>query len=322
MSSVHHRTATIDGHEIFYREAGPPADAPPAIVLLHGYPHQLVHVPRTHPAPGRPLPRHRAGPPRLRPLRRPPLATEFTYTFDALADLTSQLLDRLGLDRYALYVQDYGAPIGWRLALKHPPERISALVTQNGNGYEDGFVDAFWTDVWAYGGANPRSRHRTRRPRRAEPRRHSLAVRARRTGPPSLVSPDTWEHDYALVSRQGNDEIQLALFRDYQNNRPLYPLLHEFLRTSEVPVLAVWGSQRRNLRPPGRRTSLRPRRQGRRSAPDQRRPLPPGKPPARRRGIPPRLPRTGAGTARASASSEGCRVAGEIAEPGSEGRFA
>ncbi len=163
---------------------------------------------------------------------------EFTYTFDALAELTSGLLDQLGLNRYALYVQDYGAPIGWRLALKHP-ERISALVTQNGNGYEDGFVESFWTDVWAYG-ANPG-------PDTEPAARAALSIDAIRwqylhgVPDPSLVSPDTWEHDFALVSREGNDEVQLALFGDSQNNLPIYPLLHEFLRTSGVPVLAVWG---------------------------------------------------------------------------------
>src|SRR5690349_11235236 len=235
MSSVRHRTATIDGHEIFYREAGP-ADAP-AIVLLHGYPtssfmfRELIPLLADHYhviAPDHLGFGHSDAPP----------ATEFTYTFDALAELTSQLLDRIGLDRYALYVQDYGAPIGWRLALKHP-ERISALITQNGNGYEDGFIDAFWTDVWAYG-AHPGPD--TEPAVRVALSRDVIRWQYVHGVPdPSLVSPDTWEHDFALVSGPGNDAIQLALFRDYQHNRPLYPLLHEYLRTSEVPVLAVWG---------------------------------------------------------------------------------
>lgn len=217
-----------------------------------------------------------------------PSAAEFTYTFDALAELTSGLLDQLGLDRYALYVQDYGAPIGWRLALKHPGQ-ISALITQNGNGYEDGFVEPFWTDVWAYG-ANPG-------PGTEPAARAALSLDAihwqyvHGVPDPSLVSPDTWEHDFALVSREGNDEIQLALFRDYQNNRPLYPLLHEFLRTSEVPRARRVGPQRRDLRPRGS-TGLCPRCKGCGGASDQRRSLPAGEPPGRRRRIPPRLPRT------------------------------
>ncbi|WP_097991302.1 alpha/beta fold hydrolase [Streptomyces sp. f51] len=247
MSSVRHRTATVDGHEIYYREAGP-ADAP-VIVLLHGYPTSSFMFRELIPlladdyhviAPDHLGFGHSDAPP----------ATEFDYTFDALAELTAGLLDQLGLDRYALYVQDYGAPIGWRLALKNP-ERISAIVTQNGNGYEEGFVDSFWDGLWAYG-ANPG-------PDTEPAVRAAMSLEAIRWqyvhGVPdlSVVSPDTWEHDVALVSREGNDEIQLALFRDYQNNRPLYPLLHEYLRTSEVPVLAVWGRNDEIFCPAGAR---------------------------------------------------------------------
>ncbi|MFD5039387.1 alpha/beta fold hydrolase [Streptomyces sp. NPDC058377] len=251
MSSVHHRTATVDGHEIFYREAGP-ADAP-AIVLLHGYPTSSFMFRDLIPLLADRY--HVIAPDHLGfGHSDAPLVGEFTYTFDALAELTSGLLDHLGMDRYALYVQDYGAPIGWRLALKHP-ERISALVTQNGNGYEDGFVESFWTDVWAYG-ANPG-------PDTEPAVRAALSVDAIRwqyvhgVPDPSLVNPDTWEHDFALVSREGNDEAQLALFRDYANNRPLYPLLHEFLRTSEVPVLAVWGRNDEIFGPDGARAFAR-----------------------------------------------------------------
>jgi pimeloyl-ACP methyl ester carboxylesterase len=251
MSSVRHRTATVDGYEIFYREAGP-ADAP-TIVLLHGYPTSSFMFRELIPLLAGDY--HVIAPDHLGfGHSDAPLVGEFTYTFDALAELTSGLLDQLGLDRYALYVQDYGAPIGWRLALNHP-ERISAIVTQNGNGYEDGFVESFWTDVWAYGAnASPDT----------EPAvRAALSLDAIRwqyvhgVPDPSLVSPDTWEHDFALVSREGNDEVQLALFRDYQNNRPLYPLLHEFLRTSEVPVLAVWGRNDEIFGPDGARAFAR-----------------------------------------------------------------
>ncbi|MEV8450458.1 alpha/beta fold hydrolase [Streptomyces parvus] len=251
MSSVHHRTATVDGHEIYYREAGP-ADAP-VIVLLHGYPTSSFMFRELIPllagdyhviAPDHLGFGHSDAPP----------TTEFDYTFDALAELTSGLLDQLGLDRYALYVQDYGAPIGWRLALKNP-ERVSAIVTQNGNGYEDGFVDSFWDGLWAYG-ANPG-------PDTEPAVRAAMSLEAIRwqyvhgVPDPSVVSPDTWKHDVALVSREGNDEIQLALFRDYQNNRPLYPLLHEYLRTSEVPVLAIWGQNDEIFGPAGARTFAR-----------------------------------------------------------------
>ncbi|MEU9603408.1 alpha/beta hydrolase [Streptomyces sp. NPDC048057] len=251
MGSVHHRTTTVDGHRIFYREAGP-ADAP-AIVLLHGYPTSSFMFRELIPLLAD---RYRVIAPDHLGFGHSdtPSATEFDYTFDALADLTSGLLDQLGLDRYALYVQDYGAPIGWRLALKHP-ERISALVTQNGNGYEDGFVDSFWNDLWAYG-ANPGPA--TEPAVRAALSRDAIRWQYLHGVPaPSLVSPDTWEHDHALISREGNDEIQLALFRDYQNNRPLYPLLHEYLRTSEVPVLAVWGRNDEIFGPAGARAFAR-----------------------------------------------------------------
>ncbi|MDX3180961.1 alpha/beta hydrolase [Streptomyces sp. NPDC053741] len=251
MSAVHHRTAVVDGHRIHYREAGH-ADAP-TIVLLHGFPTSSFMFRELIPLLADDY--HVIAPDHLGfGHSDAPRAAEFDYTFDALADITSGLLDQLGLDRYALYVQDYGAPIGWRLALAHP-ERISALVTQNGNGYEDGFVESFWTDVWAYGAAPGPD---------TEPAvRTALGIDAIRwqyvhgVPDPSLVSPDTWEHDFALVSREGNDEVQLALFRDYRNNRPLYPLLHEFLRTSEVPVLAVWGRNDEIFGPAGARAFAR-----------------------------------------------------------------
>ncbi|MEW2343614.1 alpha/beta fold hydrolase [Streptomyces griseoaurantiacus] len=235
MYAVHHRSATVDGHELFYREAGP-ADAP-TIVLLHGYPTSSFMFRELIPLLAGDY--HVLAPDHLGfGLSDAPPVTEFTYTFDALADLTSALLDRLGVDRYALYVQDYGAPIGWRLALRHP-ERITAVVSQNGNAYEEGFVESFWADVWAYG-ENPGPE--TEPAVRAALTREAIRWQYLHGVPdPSLVSPDTWEHDHALVSREGNDEIQLALFRDYRTNRPLYPPLQEFLRTHEVPVLAVWG---------------------------------------------------------------------------------
>lgn len=235
-----------------YAKPGDPADAP-TIVLLHGYPTSSFMFRGLIPLLADDY--HVIAPDHLGfGHSDAPLADEFTYTFDALAELTSGLLDQLNLDRYALYVQDYGAPIGWRLALRHP-ERISALVTQNGNGYEDGFVESFWNDVWAYG-ANPG-------PDTEPAVRAALSFEAIRwqyvhgVPDPSLVSPDTWEHDFALVSREGNDEVQLALFRDYRNNRPLYPLLHEFLRTSGVPVLAVWGRNDEIFGPAGARAFAR-----------------------------------------------------------------
>lgn len=233
--NIHHRYATIDGQRIFYRAAGP-ADAPP-IVLLHGFPTSSFMFRDLIPLLAR---NHRViAPDHLGfGFSDAPSADEFDYTFDALADLTEGLLTHLGIVRYAIYVQDYGAPIGWRLALRHP-EAISAIVPQNGNGYVEGFVDGFWSTVWDY--------HREQTPQTEAAIRTALDPESVKwqyvTGvaDESLVSPDTWNHDAAQLARPGNDVIQLKLFADYATNPPLYPTLHEYLRTSGVPVLAVWG---------------------------------------------------------------------------------
>lgn len=235
MSAVHHRWATVAGHRLFYREAGP-ADAP-VIVLLHGFPagsHMFRElIPRL-------ADRYRViAPDHLGfGLSDAPPADQVAYTFDLLTDLTQGLLAELGVTRFAIYVQDYGAPVGWRLALRDPGA-VTAIVTQNGNGYEEGFVEEFWRPVRAY--------WRERTPETEAGVRGALTLEAIRwqylTGEPdpSLVSPDTWHHDHALVSRPGNDAVQLALFGDYASNPPLYPRLHAYLRSSGVPVLAVWG---------------------------------------------------------------------------------
>lgn len=233
--SVAHRYATVDGHRLFYRQAG--SHDAPAIVLLHGFPtssfmfRDLI---------GRLAQNYYViAPDHLGfGYSDMPLVTEFDYTFDALAGLTQALLDQLGVTRYAIYVQDYGAPIGWRLALNRP-QAISAIITQSGNGYDEGFVEEFWQTIWDY------QREQTTRSETAI--RTALDVESVKwqylTGAPdeSAVSPDTWTLDSALLSRPGNDEIQLKLFRDYATNAPMYPALHEYLRASAVPVLAVWG---------------------------------------------------------------------------------
>src|ERR1700710_2878193 len=232
---VHHRYATVDGQRLFYREAGP-ADAP-AIVLLHGFPTSSFMFRDLIPQLAGSY--HVIAPDHLGfGFSDAPAAADFDYTFDALADLTAHLLEQLGVDRYAIYVQDYGAPIGWRLALR-TPDAITAIVTQNGNGYDEGFVESFWTTVWDY--------QREQTPATEAAIRTALTVESIKwqyvTGvsDETLVSPDTWTHDAALVNRPGNDEIQLRLFLDYATNAPMYPALHDYLRTSEVPVLAVWG---------------------------------------------------------------------------------
>jgi pimeloyl-ACP methyl ester carboxylesterase len=235
MIEVHHRYATVQGRQLFYREAGP-AEAP-VLVLLHGFPTSSFMFRDLIPAlAGR---YHVIAPDHLGfGLSDAPPADEFEYTFHALTDLTAGLLRQLGIKRYAMYVQDYGAPIGWRLALADP-SAVTAIVTQNGNGYDAGFVPAFWQTVWDY--------QAEQTPETERAIRGALTLEATRwqylTGvaDETLVSPDTWHHDFALLSRPGNDEIQLALFRDYATNPPMYPALHEYLRTHRPPVLAVWG---------------------------------------------------------------------------------
>jgi pimeloyl-ACP methyl ester carboxylesterase len=147
-----------------------------------------------------------------------------------------------------MYVQDYRAPIGWRLALASP-QAVTAVITQKGNAYEAGFTEEFWKPVREY--------WRDQNPQIETALRHALTLKAIRWqylhGVPdaSLVSPDTWQHDYSLVSRPGSDPVELALFADYATNLPPYPKLHAWLRNSCVPVLAVWGRNDEIFRPEG-----------------------------------------------------------------------
>jgi pimeloyl-ACP methyl ester carboxylesterase len=235
MPVVHHRYANVDGHRLFYREAGR-ADAP-ALVLLHGFPTSSYMF--RHLVPALADRYHVIAPDHLGfGLSDAPEVNQFDYTFDALAALTAGLLRGVGIGRYAIYVHDYGAPIGWRLALNEP-SAITAIVTQNGNGYDAGFVESFWKTVWAY------QHDQTDETEAAV--RQFLTLEATRwqylTGVPdeTVVNPESWHHDYALISRPGNDEVQLKLFLNYATNAAVYPRLHEYFRNSRVPLLAVWG---------------------------------------------------------------------------------
>jgi pimeloyl-ACP methyl ester carboxylesterase len=247
MPTVHYRFADVDGQRLFYREAGP--DDAPVLVLLHGFPTSSYMFRALIPMLADRF--HLIAPDHLGfGLSSAPPAEEFDYTFDALADLAAGLLDQLAVTRYAMYVHDYGAPVGWRLAL-NDPKSIWAIISQNGNGYEAGFVPEFWPPIWAYG-QDPS-------PENAAPLREALALDSIKwqythgLADPSVVSPDTWHHDYAGVSRPGNDLVQLKLFHDYSTNRPLYPHLHEYLRSSQVPLLAVWGKNDEIFGPDGAR---------------------------------------------------------------------
>ena len=236
MAEVFHRTVTVNGQRVFYREAGP-AGAP-VVLLLHGFPTSSRMF--RHLIPALADRYHVIAPDHVGfGQSATPLSTEFSYTFDALADVTEALLDQLGIERFSMYVQDYGAPIGWRLALRRPTA-VQAIISQNGNAYDDGFVTSFWAALWAYA-ASPG-------PDTEAPVSAALELDAIRwqyvTGvpDPQLVDPDSWVLDHAEVNRPGNPEIQLALFRDYASNPPLYPAVHEYFRSSQVPLLAIWGN--------------------------------------------------------------------------------
>ncbi len=235
MAVVHHRFATIEGRRLFFREAGDPAA--PHVLLLHGFPTSSYMF--RHLIPALADRYHVIAPDHLGfGLSDAPGVQEFDYTFDSLTELTAELLRILNVDRYAMYVQDYGAPIGWRLALAEP-NSIAAIITQNGNAYDAGFVESFWKTVWAF--------HDAQTDETEAAVRQFFTLDATRwqyvTGVPdeTLVDPESWYHDYALLSRPGNDEVQLKLLLDYATNSPMYPRVHEYFRSSRVPLLAVWG---------------------------------------------------------------------------------
>ncbi|RDD85155.1 alpha/beta fold hydrolase [Streptomyces parvulus] len=247
MAKVRHRYTSVRGHRVFYREAGP-ADAP-VVVLLHGYPTSSRMFRHLIPALADRF--HVIAPDHLGfGQSATPSVKEFEYTFDALADITADLLAQLGVERYAIYVQDYGAPIGWRLALRDP-DAITAIVSQNGNAYDEGFVPDFWAPVWAYAQSPGPSTEAALRGALSEE-----AIRWQYThgvAEPELVDPDTWAIDHHEISRPGLDRIQLDLFRDYATNPPLYPRLHEYFRSSQVPLLAIWGAEDEIFGPDGAR---------------------------------------------------------------------
>lgn len=251
MATVHHRTVTVQGLDVFYREAGSP-DAP-VLLLLHGYPtssHMFRHLIPVLAEQYRVIAPDHIGFGRS----SAPSADAFGYTFDALARVTEGFLSTIGVTRFTVYAQDYGAPIAWRLALSDPGA-VEGVISQNGNAYEDGFVPDFWAPIWAYG-LDP-SPENERRLRPALGREAVEWQYLHGVPDPSVVDPDAWEHDLALLDRPGNDLAQLALFGDYQTNRPLYPEVQEWLRTSQVPLLAIWGRNDEIFGPAGAEAFLR-----------------------------------------------------------------
>jgi pimeloyl-ACP methyl ester carboxylesterase len=229
----HHRIQA-DGVHVFYREAGP-ADAP-VILLLHGFPTSSFQYRELIP---RLADRYRVIAPDLPGFgfTEVPAERGYQYTFDALAKTIFAFTQALKLTRYAMYVFDYGAPTGFRLALM-APERVTAIISQNGNAYEEGLGDT-WQPIQRYW-REPTLEHRNaiRAGLTLEGMRHEYSVGIPN---PDLIKPEGYTLDAALLARPGNVDIQLDLFLDYANNVKLYPKFQEYFRSAKPPLLAVWG---------------------------------------------------------------------------------
>jgi pimeloyl-ACP methyl ester carboxylesterase len=233
-AATHYQSAKIDDVDVFYREAGP--KEAPVVLLLHGFPtssqmfRNLIPLLSTKyhiVAPDYPGFGYSSAPDH----------SQYAYTFENYSNLVDKLMVKLNLSRYAIYVMDYGAPVGFRLATKRP-ERITAIVVQNGNAYDEG-IGKFWDGIKAYwktGEPKEREGIRWLMTRKATHWQYTNGVKD-----VSLVSPDAETVDQALLDRPGNQEIQLDLFYDYRTNIPLYPQWQAYFRKSQPPMLIVWG---------------------------------------------------------------------------------
>lgn len=234
MNNIRYHTIEVDGLEVFYREAG--SASAPVILLLHGFPtsshmfRDLIPVLAPH---------FRVIAPDLPGFGQTarPARDTFLYSFDTLARVIEGFTDKMGLSSYALYIFDYGSPVGMRMAMNHP-ERITALISQNGNVYEEGLSEG-WNPIRAYWNA-PTEENRTALRAMLAPET-TLFQYTHGVADLSLVSPDGRSLDDFYLSRSGVDEIQLDLFLDYASNVALYPKFQAYLRTSQPPLLAVWG---------------------------------------------------------------------------------
>jgi pimeloyl-ACP methyl ester carboxylesterase len=231
-----YRTIEIDGLRIFYREAGNPDH--PAMLLLHGFPassfmyrdlierlgDQFHIIAPDYPGFGH---------------SEAPSTTTFSYTFDHLTDIIEKLTDTLDVKEYGLYMQDFGGPVGFRLATRHP-ERVSFLIVQNANAYEEGLPDSFWNPIRElWNDPSPANRAKI-----AEAGMSQAALEWNYTHgvtDATKISPDSWLLQHALLSRPGNLDAMLDLIYDYRTNPSLYPQWQRYLRTSQPPTLIVWG---------------------------------------------------------------------------------
>ena len=255
--TVYHRTMKIEGLDIFYREAGDPSR--PTLLLLHGFPtsshmfrnlipalaDEFYVIAPDYPGYGN---------------SSMPSVDEFDYTFDHFADIVDTLVARLAVDRYSLYLMDYGAPVGFRLAVRHP-ERVETLVIQNGNAYDEGLDNNFWEPIKAYWKdraalnqgldndfwKNVKAAYNQPTMANDDALRFLVTLGATQwqytngVRDTDVISPDNWHVTQRLLDRPGNDAIQLQLFYDYGSNPPRYPAWQEYLRTHQPPTLLVWG---------------------------------------------------------------------------------
>ena len=234
MSRVTYRTTDVNGLKVFYRESGPP-DAP-KLLLLHGFP-SAGHMFRDL------IPqladRFHIVAPDLTGFGQSamPDRDSFTYTFEALTDVIEGFTEAMAFDRYALYVFDYGAPTGFRLAVRRP-EAIAAIVSQNGNAYTEGLSDG-WDPIRAYW-KEPTQANRDAIRSLLQPET-TVWQYTHGVADPSSVSPDGYTLDNYYLGRPGAHEIQLDLFLNYASNIELYPTFQQYFRTRQPPLLAIWG---------------------------------------------------------------------------------
>jgi pimeloyl-ACP methyl ester carboxylesterase len=244
MSAVQYKKAEVDGFKVFYREAG--RAGAPKLLLLHGFP-SAGHMFRDL------IPQladqfHIVAPdlPGFGQSDMPPRDT-FKYTFDHIAEVIERFTEVIGFDRFAVYVFDYGAPTGFRLAMRHP-ERITAIISQNGNAYEEGLSEG-WNPIRAYwqdASADNRKALRTFLAPETTRWQYTHGV-----ADETAVSPDGYSLDNFYLARPGSDEIQLDLFGDYKSNVALYPAFQRYFREHKPPFLAVWGRNDPFFLPPG-----------------------------------------------------------------------
>jgi pimeloyl-ACP methyl ester carboxylesterase len=259
LSDVKYKTVTVEGQEIFYREAGDPSN--PTILLLHGFPTSSHMFRELIPelseqyhlvAPDYPGFGHSSM----------PAVTEFDYSFDNLGNIVDKFIDTVGLKKYSLYLMDYGAPVGFRVATQHP-ERVESLIIQNGNAYEEGINNNFWEPIQAYWKdrkavnkgldndwwKNIKAAYKQPNMTNDDALRFLVTEGATKwqytngVRNAESISPDTWNHVQPLLDREGNTDIQLQLFYSYGSNPPLYPEWQAYMRKHQPPTLIVWGDK-------------------------------------------------------------------------------